>query len=249
MNCVQCCYSRSTPVLKLVKITWQVKRIQETFSSVECYLNSFVVPLIEEMRTDLRSAMTNLPFAPAREILEIQISKNFHPPKALSYILKLKKSVNIFNVHEPEVGDLIALAEVRPKCVDDLNGPRFSYLVALVENMNDDPNSIEIVSSKLILLDDEEISGEENGKTRDTLFVIHLTNLKTNLRIWKALHPGEGGNMDILNSVLGVNPSVRFTKQCLSFMIKCNAYIAFECLCSWRRSVIFAPKKWRVVIC
>lgn len=64
-----------------------------------------------------------------------------------------------------------------------MNGPRFSYLVALVENMSDeDPNSIEIVSSKLILLD-EEISCEENGKTRGTLFVIHLTNLKTNLRI------------------------------------------------------------------
>jgi hypothetical protein len=34
--------------------------------------------------------------------------------------------------YEPEVGDLIALTDVRPKCIDDLNRPKRFYLIAYV---------------------------------------------------------------------------------------------------------------------
>ncbi|KAH6783122.1 hypothetical protein C2S52_008081 [Perilla frutescens var. hirtella] len=64
---------------------------------------------------------------------------------------------------------------------------------------DEDTDFIPIVSSELIFFDEE---------MRGTLFAVYLTNLTTNLRIWKALHPGQGGNMDILKSLLTINPSM-----------------------------------------
>ncbi|KAH6818921.1 hypothetical protein C2S51_002524 [Perilla frutescens var. frutescens] len=178
----------------------KVNQIEDTFSSVNHYLNSFIPPLIEETHADLRSNMTTLHSVPLVEIFEVQQGQDFEPPECLYYDLDLKKGEEGSDGYEPEIGDLIALAEVRPKCVEDLKGRKLPYTVALVQGMRDeDTDFIPIVSSELIFFDEE---------MRGTLFAVYLTNLTTNLRIWKALHPGQGGNTDILNSLLTINPSM-----------------------------------------
>ncbi|KAL8472338.1 hypothetical protein ACS0TY_029523 [Phlomoides rotata] len=179
----------------------KVTRIPETFTSVHHYLSSFTFPLIEETHADLRSNMMRLHSAPACQISKVQKSKSFDPHNNFWYLTTLKglaDSGNNAGVYEPKVGDLIALTEVRPECIDDLNGAKRSYVVALVQSTRDhETNKISIRSSRSISL-----------KITDELFAVYLTNLKTNIRIWKALHPCKGGFSRIINTVLNISPYI-----------------------------------------
>ncbi|KAL1536813.1 hypothetical protein AAHA92_29400 [Salvia divinorum] len=177
---------------------YNVSEIEDTFSSLNYYLNSFIYPLIEETRADLRSSMTNLHSAPLVPILGLEENNGFKDPQNLSYLLEVER---FDQVYEPEKGDLIALAEVRPKCIDDLHGPLLSYHFALVTRMSyEEANKITILCSKLIIPD-----AEGNGHK---MFAVYITNLTTNLRIWNALHPGEGTNTAILDSILTFDPTM-----------------------------------------
>ncbi|CAK9156532.1 unnamed protein product [Ilex paraguariensis] len=194
----------------------KVKEIPKTFSSTADYMNSFIYPLIEETHADLLSSMTNLPGAPMREILDVTISKDFKPPKALLYditLTRLGEKENGNDKYEPEVGDLIVLTDVRPRCIDDLNRPKRSYLIALVRKAPDENekekrkrasdeflDALQILSSQPIVFDE---SAADKDKKREKLFAVYLTNLTTNIRIWKALNSElEGGNMNIIKQVL-----------------------------------------------
>ncbi|CAK9136422.1 unnamed protein product [Ilex paraguariensis] len=100
-----------------------VREIPKTFSSTADYMNSFIYPLIEETHANLLSNVTNLSRAPMCEIFDVRISKGFKPPKDLFYDIFLKRmreEENGKGKYEPEVGDLIALANVRPRCINDL---------------------------------------------------------------------------------------------------------------------------------
>ncbi|KAL3838762.1 hypothetical protein ACJIZ3_023353 [Penstemon smallii] len=166
----------------------KVNQIPETFSSVGQYFNSFITPLIEETHADLRSNITTIFRAPSCEILGVKRirKKDDKNREKLTYRLHLNSGS-----YEPEYRDLIVLTEVKPKCINDLNR---SYTIALVETLD-----IRILSSKPIVFK------KEKGK----LFASYLTNLNTNSRIWKALNPDiNGGNFNIINSVLTANPSV-----------------------------------------
>ncbi|KAK4416944.1 putative ATP-dependent helicase C29A10.10c [Sesamum alatum] len=183
----------------------KVSRIPETFSSAEHYLKSFVNPLIEETHADLRSNITTLHSAPACEIFDVEIIE----PK---YLITVRSSDigDKPGMYEPEFGDLVALTDVRPRCINDLNGRNGSYVVALVQGMRDDSMKheyyvrIPILPSKPIIFTEAD---NEEDETRGRLFAVYLTNLTTNRRIWNALHLG-GGNRNIINSVLRLNPSI-----------------------------------------
>ncbi|XP_020554805.1 uncharacterized protein LOC105178399 [Sesamum indicum] len=180
----------------------KVSRIPKTFSSAEHYLKSFVNPLIEETHADLRSNMITLHSAPACEIFDVKIV-DFG---LLKYwiTVRSKKSGDKPGEYEPESGDLIALTDMRPRCIDDLNGPKRPYVVALVHGMDDDSVCIRILSSKPIIF--KKADYKEN-ETRERLFAVYLTNLTTNHRIWDALHL-RGGNRNIINSVLSTDVSM-----------------------------------------
>ncbi|KAE8021889.1 hypothetical protein FH972_007739 [Carpinus fangiana] len=167
----------------------QVKKIPETFSSVTDYKKSFVPSLIEETHADLFSNITAVSQAPAWEIDSIEISEDFEPPQDLFYEIKLK-------------GDVIALTDVRPKCIDDLNRPKRFYLIAYVLGpRNTLTDMIPILASKPIWTD-QNVHKYENKK--QPLFAVYLMNLITNVRIWDALDPPEGGNT-IIETVLQAN--------------------------------------------
>ncbi|XP_035550651.1 uncharacterized protein LOC109010086 isoform X2 [Juglans regia] len=187
----------------------QVKRIPETFLSVEEYKKSFIYPLLEETHADLFSNMTTLFQAPTREIHAVKRSS----PKNLLYEITLKKTANAeedVGKYVPEVGDLIALTDVRPMSIDDLNRPGIFYLIAYVhgakeedsskENFDDkDLGKITILASKPILI---ELDSEKNKK--ETLLAVYLMNMITNDRIWRALDPElDGGNL--IEKVLQAN--------------------------------------------
>ncbi|KAI8540971.1 hypothetical protein RHMOL_Rhmol08G0026800 [Rhododendron molle] len=160
--------------------------------------------------------METVPRAPSREIWSITKSRHFKPPKDLSYNILLNGNTDTANgeVYEPEFGDLMALTEVRPKCIDDLDRPKSLYLIALVQWVDEDnPDRIAIRASKPIVLGEDE-DGEGN-KRKPSLFVVYLTNMITNLRIWTALKSQL--NMNIIKRVLQPDSTIEEScTKCLS---------------------------------
>ncbi|KAK2967368.1 hypothetical protein RJ640_027034 [Escallonia rubra] len=183
----------------IVRSPYRVAEIPKTFSSTSIYMKSFIYPLIEETRADLSSHMATLFRAPICQIFDVRISKDHKPPKDLYYHLSLMTVRDTENgevEYEPEVGDLIALTDVRPKCVNDLNRPRTSYLLAFVQGKSE-------ISDDLLILSSKPIVYGRNEKKRGMLFAVSLTNLTTNIRIWNALNLDlEGANTNIIRKVL-----------------------------------------------
>ncbi|KAK2989326.1 hypothetical protein RJ640_017983, partial [Escallonia rubra] len=174
-------------------------RNPQDFSSTSIYLKSFIYPLIEETRSDLSSHMATLFRAPICPIFGVTISKDHEPPKDLYYhlfLMTVRDTEKGEVEYEPEVGDLIALTDVRPKYVNDLNRPKTPYLLAFVQWKSEDSDVLLILSSKPIVY-------EKNEQERGILFAVSLTNLTTNIRIWNALNLDlEGTNTNIIRNVL-----------------------------------------------
>ncbi|KAG6656854.1 hypothetical protein CIPAW_04G050200 [Carya illinoinensis] len=218
----------------------QVKSIPETFLSVKDYKQSFIYPLLEETHADLFSSMTTLFQAPTREIHAVETSKAFKPPEDLFYKITLKKIANAEEVEKyvPEVGDLIALTDVRPMSIDDLNRPGRFYLIAYVhgakeedsveENFDDESlGMIKILASKPI-----SIELDSKKKKKETLLAVYLTNMTTNIRIWRALCPElDGGN--IIKKVLQANSADENCTSCF-FEGKCSLVPSYlrDIICS-----------------
>jgi senataxin len=191
-----------------------VKKIPKEFLSTSHYVNSFVFPLIEEMHADLFSSLTMVSKASTVEILEISIPEGHNPPHDLLYNIKMQKlrdSENDREMYEPETGDLVALTDIRPTCIDDLNRHKGSYLIALVQkarkNIRDESfDEIQILSSKTIEFE----QNMQKNKKRTIHFAVFLINMTTNLRIWKALKSGLADkDMDIIKKMLQADSTVR----------------------------------------
>ncbi|XP_019172156.1 PREDICTED: probable helicase MAGATAMA 3 isoform X5 [Ipomoea nil] len=190
--------------------TNKVKEIPDTFMSTDHYLDSFINPLLEETHADLYSNMMNsLRNAPSREVLDVKISMDFNPPKDLLYHILLKTTREgddgeSKQQYEPETWDLIAFSDVKPKCVEDLNRPKMSYVIAVIQVRKDDGSArFPILSSKPVTFKKK----KEGGREGDKLFVVRLTSLTTNIRIWKTLNmDNESANLKIIKTVLKIDP-------------------------------------------
>ncbi|KAJ0468730.1 putative P-loop containing nucleoside triphosphate hydrolase, DNA2/NAM7 helicase, helicase [Helianthus annuus] len=179
----------------------KVSEIPKTFSSVSEYTDSFIYPIFEETHADLLSNILGVNRCPTFEIYGIHPAKGFNIPKSLVYTILLRNGR--LGSYEPVVGDLIALTDVRPKCVDDLKRPNMSYLVAIVHRMKVKSNTLyelHVLSSKPISLD-----GSGNDVKN---FVVCLTNLTTNIRISQALHAEVGEKKRMFETLLRVDYSV-----------------------------------------
>ncbi|MFS7943415.1 putative P-loop containing nucleoside triphosphate hydrolase, DNA2/NAM7 helicase, helicase [Helianthus anomalus] len=174
--------------LNLVQI-YQVSEIPKTFSSVSDYINSFNYPLFEETHEDLRSKILGVNRSPMIEI------SGFVPDEHLLYTVYYERRQGSY---EPVVGDLIALTDVRPKCVDDLKRPNMYYLVAIVDHMK-----VKSSSCKLRILSSKPITGNDCRH-----FIVYLTNLTTNERISRSLYSPEGEKKKMFETLLRVDSSV-----------------------------------------
>ncbi|XP_058179726.1 uncharacterized protein LOC131298340 [Rhododendron vialii] len=195
----------------------QVKPIPETFSSNKEYMDSFIYPLIEEIHSGLSENIQAVHHAPMREIWTVNISKDFEPPNALYYNISLNKKRDIANgkvMYKPKFGDLIALTEVRPKWIRDLDRPKSPYVIAVVQGMGEyGSEKIEIRASKTIVLG--EYGDQREDKNKRSLFVVYLGNFITEIRIWTALKSElEGGSMNIIKRVL--QPDSTIGENCTS---------------------------------
>ncbi|KAM0066052.1 putative mRNA-decapping enzyme subunit 1, PH-like domain superfamily [Helianthus debilis subsp. tardiflorus] len=98
--------------------------------------------------------------------------------------------------YDPIVGDLIALTQVKPKCIDDLARSNSPFPLAYVTDViNESPMTIQVLSSNDLIE-----SSLCEMKERPKGFIVYLTNLTTNMHIWQALNPA--ANMNIAQTTL-----------------------------------------------
>lgn len=174
----------------------QVEEVPLTFSSTTHYMNSFTYLLLEETRADMFSQIASISQAPTSPFIDLQRLAT-DSPKKLFYRITLTGMK-----YDPMVGDLIALTQVKPKSVDDLAQWNSSFVLAYVTNViNEIPMTVYIMSSH-DLIESSLFWVQERPKG----FVVYLTNLTTNMRIWQALNPA--ANMDIIQRTLSSTCSV-----------------------------------------
>ncbi|KAD7478548.1 hypothetical protein E3N88_01684 [Mikania micrantha] len=111
----------------------KVSEIPKTFCSVSDYTKSFIYPLFEETRADLHSKILGVNRSPTADIYETQTTEGLFS-KSLFYTILLEIRPGSY---EPASGDLIALTDVRPKCVDDLKRPHMSFMLAIVQRIEE----------------------------------------------------------------------------------------------------------------
>jgi len=197
-----------------------VRKIPQTFLSITDYLNSFIPSLIEETRSDLSSSLKGVSKAPFCEIssVEPERSRSFISTKSFFYQISVNRTSNDENgKYEPEVGDLIAFTDIKPKTVDDLNRSKRKYHIGYVHGIKESIGKISILSSKsfdmdiLFSLRSNSVSKLYTLSSNDApkLYAFCLLNLTTNVRIWKALNSQlEGSSLSMMKKVLQADSKV-----------------------------------------
>ncbi|XVF06350.1 hypothetical protein REPUB_Repub06bG0040400 [Reevesia pubescens] len=153
--------------------------------------------------------MTRLSQAPSCELYSLERDKDYKAPRDLFYKIVLRMKNDRVTTYQPQYGELVALTDVRPNCISDLNRPKMSYLLAYVQAVDkDDPHKLFIRSSKPIMIEQEtQRKGRMLGQIScQNIFIVYLIDMTTNLRIWNALHPDpKGGDLKMIEKVIQMN--------------------------------------------
>lgn len=183
-------------------------------------MKSFVFPLLEETHADLSSSFDKVANASICKILSIQEVESKRPSDKCLYNIEMerKESSGDGRAYEPETGDLFAITDVIPTCVDDLNRPTMSYIMALVQRVayEKDYIKIQVFSSRPFWVE----QGIRENHMRDSLFLVSLINTTTNTRIWNSLNLGlERQNSKVIQKILEPNFDVTVSFIFFSFVI------------------------------
>ncbi|CAK7326909.1 unnamed protein product [Dovyalis caffra] len=179
----------------------EVDKIPESFVSVEHYLGSYVLPLLEETRAQLHSSMDIISRAPFAEVVAFYESK---PHGTLLYDVKVdywrnRSSGRGKEPYKTLPGDIVVLTDAKPEHVSDLQRAGRTWMFAAVTNITEDEIGDAATSTtffKVKVPRDIEIS----DGLQKSFTVISLTNITTSKRIWSALHMF--GNLSIIKEIL-----------------------------------------------
>ncbi|WCJ17628.1 P-loop containing nucleoside triphosphate hydrolases superfamily protein [Euphorbia peplus] len=175
---------------------FKVEKIPDSFESPQLYFDSYKDPLLEETRAELCSSMEMISSAPFAEVTSFLECKTHG---SLVYDVKVDHWKNKSGSHGKEhyrtlPGDIVILANAKPETVSDLQRTGRKWTFALVKNISDDATTFtqfKVEAAKEVQVSD----GMWNS-----LFVIFLTNITPNRRIWSALHMQK--NLDLIKEVL-----------------------------------------------
>lgn len=184
----------------------QVQKIPTAFDSLHQYFGSYVYPLLEETRTELSSSfetISKLPFAQIVNITELK------PRCSKRYDVEVdewRRKMSSNRTKEPYKtlpGDVFVLTDFMPQSVSDLKRVgRFWSLASKIKIPGEDEDEDDVLSYTFFRLQSaKELQLDDDGKI--SLFVIYLTNVVPNRRIWKAL--SAPGNVRIISEVLRVD--------------------------------------------
>uniref|UniRef100_A0A0E0DHM4 UvrD-like helicase ATP-binding domain-containing protein n=1 Tax=Oryza meridionalis TaxID=40149 RepID=A0A0E0DHM4_9ORYZ len=108
-----------------------VKRIPDTFSSLESYLDSFTCPLIEEVHADVFSSLDG--YAHANFIEVVRMEKLDNEKFIFGFeVSEPSKDEKSRETYDPTEGDIIVVSTQKPKHVSDLTQNKASYVLGSV---------------------------------------------------------------------------------------------------------------------
>ncbi|XP_039685098.1 uncharacterized protein [Medicago truncatula] len=186
------------------------------FSSSEQYFKSFVYPLLDETRAQLCSSMEILSTSPYAEVISLEESRS-HSYGRNHYVVKTDTWKNRSSGHGKELyktlfGDVFILADFKPETVNDLqrSGRTWSFVLSagfLDEEIQGEDDDTKLMPTFKVIAS-EDIDIDEMGQK--SLFIIFLTNITPNRRIWNVLHMG--GESKLIKKILC--PSVVVEESC-----------------------------------
>ncbi|CAM8913504.1 unnamed protein product [Rhodiola kirilowii] len=196
----------------------KVRNIPLRFSSLYEYVDSYGPALIEETHADLFSGITSLSTAPVFKIISVEEHPKQCQHHNLLYSIRVKPLRRSAKVNKdpsseeddeaeeqyrPAGGDLLALAEVEPRRIDDLNSPRQPYTIALVDHSLNEGGKISVFTSKPVACFKE---NEYKDGWRRALFGVCLINMTTSLRIQAALTIASEERISVLKTIVKGKP-------------------------------------------
>uniref|UniRef100_A0A0E0NJB2 Helicase ATP-binding domain-containing protein n=1 Tax=Oryza rufipogon TaxID=4529 RepID=A0A0E0NJB2_ORYRU len=178
-----------------------VKKIPTIFSSLKEYMGSFTVPLIEETRADLCSALEGIKHAPAAEVTRIKLCSD--EQLIYSFFANKADPKDIFQeVYAPKEADTLLLTDRKPRHISDLGRGEKPLVIASVLKAEDaEGNTVVRLSSKHV---------EQQFGLESSLFAVFLINMTTYNRIWSELDAVVASvrNTDIIRMIVNCNPKV-----------------------------------------
>ncbi|CAN1804440.1 TPR and ankyrin repeat-containing protein 1 [Linum perenne] len=187
---------------------FQVPKLPTSFESTQHYFQPFVLPLLEETRAELESALEVISNAPFADVKDYYMCE---PYGTCSYDVVVgdwrnRKGSSGNEPYKTLPGDILVFADAKPETVSDLERVGRSWSLALVTSIPDDDdddndddgddqpttNDFKVRSSNWLKVVDKEspVSGT----------VIYLINITTNRRIWCSLHMSR--NLNVIKKVL-----------------------------------------------
>ncbi|KAK1685246.1 hypothetical protein QYE76_046094 [Lolium multiflorum] len=175
----------------------KIETIPCNFKSLDHYLGSYRVPLIEETRSDLCSCLELIREAPSSKILSMEVAG-----KSGSYFMDVDFWDNeagfSTEAYAARNGDIFILSSMKPEAAEDLNRHGVTYCLAMVTEVSMDDEYQKGFRVKVT----KDIGLEEDlNKLKHAIF---LNNITTNMRIWKALtlDTHMNGNFTVIKSLL-----------------------------------------------
>ncbi|KAL8483074.1 hypothetical protein ACS0TY_025937 [Phlomoides rotata] len=198
----------------------QVEKIPDSFESVDQYLASYVFPLLEETRFELASALETVYNAPYAEVTYFRELTH----ETGSYNVKVDRWENRTSDRGKDPyrtlpGDFVLLSVLRPESVSDLIRAGWSYTFAYVTKISEDESGYNSTLCGFKLKTARDINFED-VKSK-SLYVVHLTNITTQKRIWSALRMRR--NLGIIEKVLTKNDTGH--EHCEICPYKCNTEV------------------------
>ncbi|KAJ6903318.1 hypothetical protein NC651_020731 [Populus alba x Populus x berolinensis] len=191
----------------------RVENIPESFYSVEHYLGSYEIPLLEETRAELSSSMNNISTAPFA-FFEAK------PQGTLLYDVNIdywrNRSRGSGKEHYKTLpGDIVILTCAKPENVSDLQSVGWTWTFAVVTNITGDETEDAATYTSFTVKAQKDI--EISDGLQKSLTVVSLTNITTSKRIWNALHMS--GKLNIIKEILCTDSVVEEN---------CNQYSMWE---------------------
>ncbi|KAI9169121.1 hypothetical protein LWI28_007298 [Acer negundo] len=183
-----------TPLLK-------VEKIPESFGSVEQYFGSFVLPLLEETRSELYSAMETISKAPLTKVVSLKSKKN--KERLYDVVVDHRWQNRSSSNHGKEPyesfpGDILILTDTKPETATDLLKVGRMCTFVSVLSKNEIGTTLKVKASKDIPVDDDSL--------KKSLLLIFLTNVTPIKRIFHSLHMSR--NLKIVKEILCTDPVV-----------------------------------------
>lgn len=169
------------------------------------YLQSFTLPLIEEVRAELSSCFDAISQAPHSKIKHIQLCHTRSGPTCMMDILANGFACE-HKLYQPKNGDTFILSSLRPKTAKALLMHGVVYCLAIVTKVEEILVDEVLVKRFTISVPPIITSADEINRCTHATF---LTNIVTDIRIWNTLaSKGTHGNLTLIKKALSRNNMV-----------------------------------------